>query len=312
MPSSTASRSPVAAWKRIPLGLRYMAGSAFFFSLMALFVKLSGQAGVPSMQIVFARCAVMLVLTYAMLWQASVTSRGVDRRSLFLRGFTGFTALSIFYFALTEIPLGDAATIYNTAPIHTALLAGLFLHERVRGVVVVAIALSLVGVTLIAKPSFVFAGTEASYPAWIVYAALGGAFLSGAAYTFVRKLKDTDHPLVVILWFSWVGALGSLPFALTETLGVAGRGAFAPWVLPSGWTWLWLLMVGVMTHIAQVCLTRGLHLEPAGRASAVGYLQVVFAFVWGLLFFGTVPDLLTLLGAGIVVGGVLLVVRSRR
>lgn len=289
-----------------------MAGSAFFFSLMALFVKLSGQAGVPSMQIVFARCAVMLVLTYAMLWQTGVTSRGVDRRTLFLRGFSGFTALSIFYFALTEIPLGDAATIYNTAPVHTALLAGLFLHERVRPVVLVAIALSLVGVTLIAKPSFVFSSIEASYPAWIVYAALCGAFLSGAAYTFVRKLKDTDHALVVILWFSWVGALGALPFAFTEVLGLEGRGAFAPWVLPSGRTWLWLLMVGVMTHIAQLCLTRGLHLEAAGRASAVGYLQVVFAFVWGLLFFGTVPDALTLLGAGIVVGGVLLVVRARR
>ncbi|MEM8601258.1 MAG: DMT family transporter [Bacteroidota bacterium] len=312
MTSDLASRSPLAAWHRIPLGLRYMAGSAFFFSLMALFVKLSGQAGVPSMQIVFARCAVMLVLTYAMLWQAGVTSRGVDRRNLFLRGFTGFTALSIFYYALTEIPLGDAATIYNTAPVHTALLAGLFLHERVRPVVLIAIALSLVGVTLIAKPSFVFSSAETSYPAWIVYAALGGAFLSGAAYTFVRKLKDTDHALVVILWFSWVGALGALPFAFTPLLGVEGRGAFAAWVLPSGWAWLWLLMVGVMTHIAQVCLTRGLHLEAAGRASAVGYLQVVFAFVWGLLFFGTIPDALTLLGAGIVVGGVLLVVRSRR
>ena len=193
-----------------------MAGSAFFFSLMALFVKLAGQAGVPSMQIVFARCAVMLVLTYAMLWQAGVTSRGVDRRNLFLRGFTGFTALSIFYFALTKIPLGDAATIYNTAPIHTALLAGLFLRERVRGVVVVAIVLSLVGGTLIAKPAFVFVIISASYPSWIVYAALGGAFLSGAAYTFVRKLKDTDHALVVILWFSWVGALGALPFAFVD------------------------------------------------------------------------------------------------
>mgnify|MGYP001803781558 CR=1 FL=1 len=86
-----------------------MAGSAFFFSLMAVFVKLAGRAGVPSMQIVFARCAVMLVLTYAMLWQAGVTSRGVDRRNLFLRGFTCFTALSIFYFALIFIHVWESS-----------------------------------------------------------------------------------------------------------------------------------------------------------------------------------------------------------
>ena len=68
---------------------------------------------------------------------------------------------------------------------------------------------------------------------------------------------------------------------------------------------------GISTLLGQIGLTRGLHLERAGRAVSVGYLQVAFAFVWGALVFGTVPDLQSLAGAVLIVGSVLLIARKR-
>ncbi len=293
-PSPSRRLSPLARARQVPLGLRYMVGAAFFFSVMSLFVKLAGQ-GLPSMQIVLARYVVMLAATHVMLRRAGLSAAGTDRRALVGRSVSGFVALSLFYYAITELPLGDVTTLQYTSPMWTALIAAYFLRERSGRVVWLGMAASIGGTLLVAKPALLFGG--ASLPGVAVAAALVSAVLSGVAYVFVRKLRATDHPLVVIYWFSAIGLALTLPLALPilET--------------PTPAEWAYLLVVGAATQTAQVFLTRGLHLEAAGRATAVGYLQIVFAFGWGALVFGTRPDVWSLLGAAVIVGGVLAVAR---
>jgi drug/metabolite transporter (DMT)-like permease len=128
---------------------------------------------------------------------------------------------------------------------------------------------------------------------------MGGSVLSGLAYTFVRKLRSSDAPLTIIFYLSWIGAVGSLPFALL------GDG----WVWPPPVGWLLLLGVGVTTQVGQFALTRGLHLLEAGTATAIGYVQILFAFLWAVLFFGDTPDTLSLVGAAVILSSVLLIVR---
>ena len=272
-----------------------MMGAALLFSTMTMFVKLAGQR-LPPMQIVLARYVVMLVATHAMLKQAGLSARGTDRKALIGRSLTGFAALSLFYTATTRLSLGDVTTIHYTSPVFTALFAWIALRERTGLRVWASTALSLAGVALVARPSFLFGASPVDQTAALM--ALGGATLSAMAYTFVRKLKDTDAPLVVIYWFSALGLGLALPFALPV------------WLWPTPAEWGFLLAVGVTTQGAQIFLTKGLHLEPAGRATAVGYLQIVFAFGWGLLVFGTSPDVMSLLGAGVIAVGVLLAARK--
>jgi drug/metabolite transporter (DMT)-like permease len=73
---------------------------------------------------------------------------------------------------------------------------------------------------------------------------------------------------------------------------------------------LLLLGVGVTTHLGQVYMTRGLHLERAGRATATALVQIVFAAVWGAIFFSQVPGPLGMVGAALVIAAVLLLGRS--
>jgi drug/metabolite transporter (DMT)-like permease len=272
-----------------------MVGAAFFFSVMTLFVKLAG-ARLPSMQIVLARYVVMLVATQAMLWHARLPAGGTDRPALVGRAVTGFAALSLFYYAVTQLPLGDVTTLQYTSPVWTAIIAAYFLREHTGRIVWAGAALSMVGVLLVARPSFLFGGE--GLPAVPVVAVLCGAFLSASAYTFIRKLRATDPPLVVIYWFCVIGVVLSLPLALPV------------WTAPTPVEWAYLLGVGVSTQIAQLFLTNGLQLEAAGRATSVGYLQIAFAFGWGLLFFGDRLDGWGLLGVGVIVLGVLLVARK--
>jgi drug/metabolite transporter (DMT)-like permease len=292
---ATSTRSNT--FLRIPLGLRFMAGAALCFSLMALFVKLAGRT-LPTMEIVFARSLFMAVFTFGLLRRQGLAPLGNNRLLLLARGAIGVTALSLFYFAISRLPLGDVTAIFYMAPIWTAFSAAFILRERTAGLVLAGIATSLVGVALISRPTFLFGEGLGALDGVAVAAAVGASVLSGLVYTIVRKLRDTDAPDVIIFYLSWVGVVGALPF-------------LANWVMPSGWAWAWLLGAGISTQAGQLFLTRGLHLEQAGRAVSVGYLQVVFAFVWGAIFFGTIPGLQSVVGAVLIVGSVLLIARRR-
>lgn len=279
----------------LPLGLRYMALGAFFFSVMSLLVKLAGQR-LPSQEIVLARSVVMLAICGVAIRARGLPPLGQRHGLLVLRGVFGFGALSCFYYSLVHLPLADATVIQYTNPAWTAVFAIFVLGEGLRRRELGLLGLSLAGVLLVARPGFLAGGGGLDPLAVLV--GLSGALLSGAAYVMVRKLGD-EHHLVIIGYFAAVSVLGSLPFTLTS------------WVAPRGLEWLTLTGVGVSTHLGQVYLTKGLKLERAGRATATALVQIVFAAVWGWLFFADLPDVWGWVGGALVVAAVLLLGRVR-
>jgi drug/metabolite transporter (DMT)-like permease len=281
----------------VPAGLRYMVLAAFFFSLMTLLVKIAGQH-LPSAQLVLARSVVGVALSYGMLRRAGVASWGHRKGLLLFRGLTGFLALLCFFYALARLPLADTTVIVYVSPAFTALLAAFFLKETLRLNEVLGLVISLAGIVFVAQPSFLFGGGADSLDLFAVGIALLGAVFSSLAYVTVRKLRETEHHLVVVFYFPLVATPASIPFMLPDT------------VWPTPHEWFLLLGIGVFTQIAQVYLTKGLHAEKAGRALSMSYVQIVFAALWGFLFFREIPDLACVLGALLVVAGTLVVARS--
>ena len=277
-----------ARGRLISRGLQYMALSAFFFSIMGALVKLVGQR-LPSQEIVFFRSLLVLIFAYAMIKRAGVHPWGNDKKWLVVRGLTGFAALSCFYYGVTHLPLADATLIMYTNPVFTAVFAAIFLGEALEPIDVVGVVLSLVGVVLIAEPSFIFGGASRLEPLSVAIA-LGGAVFSAISYVIVRKLRRSEHALVVVFYFPLIATPASIPTALPDA------------IVPTWTELLILLAIGIVTHIAQVAMTKGLHLEKAGRATAVSYLQVVFAFLLGMLFFEEYPTVLSVVGAVLIVG----------
>ena len=288
-PSTTTSSSA---------GVAYMIGAAFFWSLMSVFVKVVGQH-LPSQQIVFVRAALTLFYSWLLIrWSGSASLWGTNRPMLWLRGLLGFLALSCFFFALTKLPLADATVIHYTNPVFTAVFAAIILKESLSLREGLGAGISLAGVVLIAQPSFLFGETGLN----LVYVgiALLGALSAAMAYVIVRKLRESEHPLVIVFYFPLVSTLGAGPTA-----------AFTNLQWPTAWEWV-LLIGGVAgcAQIAQVLLTKGLHATRAGRAMSVSYLQIVFATLWGFLFFQEIPGLWSGVGTLLVISGTLLVTRS--
>jgi drug/metabolite transporter (DMT)-like permease len=277
----SAPRSPL-----LSPGVRDMVGASLLFAAMALFVKLV-TATLPPAHAMLARSSVGLAMSWGLLRHLRLPARGSRPMLLVLRGAIGFAALICNFHALAITPLGDAVVIFQTQPLWTALLAGLFLGERLSPRVFAGCAVALLGVVLVARPAWLFGvsgGEEASSPVGPLLAATG-ALLSAVAYVIVRALRQSDPPLTVVFWFALVATPASLPGVMAES------------VWPSGVEWPLLLAIGLTVQGAQMLMTRALHREAAGRVAAAGYVQVAFSYAMGLLVLGERPDAASVLGA---------------
>ena len=273
-------------------GIRAMAIGAFWFSIMALLVRLAGRR-LGSMEIVLMRGLMTLGLSWWALKQAGISPWGVQRKLLVFRGALGSMALLCYFYSLLHLPLGEAALIQNMNPVFATLLAAYLLHEHLHAPEVICLVASVFGVLLIAHPAPLFGAAVAAAPPIAIMIALGGALCSGSAYTLVRKMRATEHPFVVVFYLPLLSVPISLPFA------------FAGWIWPNVNEWLLLIGIGITTQLAQVSMTRGLQLERTSRATTTGYLQVAFAVMWGAIVLGEIPDMWTLLGATTIIGSTL-------
>jgi len=275
-----------------------MVVGSLFFSVMSVFAKLAGER-LPTMELVLARVVVTLVMSWWALKSLGIDPWGNNKRLLVWRGLAGFGGLSCYFYAVTHLPLADATVIQFCNPMIAALIAVFALHEPLRMIDVAATALSMVGVVLVAQPSFLFTAGTPLDPVAVVIGVFGAIF-SAIAYVIIRRLGATEHHLVVVFYFPLITGPASLPILAVEGLA-----------MPSGWEWLLLLGIGVTAQLGQIEITKGYKLETAGRASSMTYLQIVLAYTWGVLIFSEFPNALSVLGAVLVVLGVLSVARRQ-
>ena len=275
-----------------------MVASALSFSLMGVCVKQVG-GRIPAAEVVLVRALMNVLFSWLLLRRAGVSPWGQRRGLLIVRGAIGSVALLCVYIALNELPLASATVLQYTYPTFTALLAWLMLGEPIGRRVLLAVLLGWSGVLLVARPAELLGpalglarGASLAGPAVLI--AVAGAFCTALAYVSVRSLARSEHPLVIVFYFPLVAVPLSLPLVLLNP------------VWPTPVELLWLLGVGVFTQMGQVFLTSSLVALPAARATAISYVQVAFAGVWGWLLFGELVDGWTVAGAALVLAATLI------
>lgn len=273
---------------------------SFWFSVMSLLVKLAGR-GLPTMEVVLFRGVLTLAMSAIIVGRAGYRPFGsrATRPLLLARGLIGSVALSCFYTSIVHLPLAESSVIQYTNPIFTALIAALALGERLGWREALGVLAGLLGVVLIARPAALFGGATRLDPHYTAIALLG-ALCSASAYVVIRALGKREHAQVVVLWLPMLTIPLAAPFALDA------------WRWPTGWQWPLLLAVGIATQLGQLELTKGLQLEKAGKATAIGYVQIVFSAVWGVLVFHEHPSAWTIAGAATILGSTVLVAATRR
>jgi drug/metabolite transporter (DMT)-like permease len=284
---------------RITTGVRHMLVGAFWFSVMSVLVKLAGMR-LPSMEIVFFRGILTLAMSYAMVKRARITPiLGVNKRLLVQRGVLGAAALACFLFSLTHLPLAESTLIQYMNPVFAILVAHWWFGERMGRAEWIALVASVTGVLLITRPEFLFGGSASGiHPGHALIALMGAAF-SGSAYATIRQMPK-ERPEVVVLYLPLASVPMSLPFIATN------------WHMPTLSEWLLLIGIGVATQLAQTSMTKGLQVEKTARATMVGYVQIIFAGAWGAMLFAEAITWWTVVGATIVLAGMLSLVVVRK
>lgn len=255
------------------------------FALMNLTVKFLNR--LPATELVLFRSLISLVLSFYFLRKRRVSPWGVQKKYLILRGLCGVTALSLFFYTLQKLPLGSAIILQYLSPIFTALFGIFLLKEKVSPWQWLFFALSFGGIALIK-------GFDQSVSPLLLILGISSAMFAGLAYNFIRKVKDTDHPLVVVLYF---------PLIATPVMAVI---SLFNWVRPVGWEWLLLLLMGLLTQIAQIYMTKAMQSAELNEIAGLKYLGIIFALSFDWLLFGVEYQAIVLLGMALVVGGVLL------
>ncbi len=273
--------------------------SALGFALMSACVKAVSGYGIPVLEIVAARALVSLLLSYLDVKRKRLSVWGSNKPLLLGRGIVGAIALVCVYYSLTTLPLAEATILQYTHPAFTAILALLFLKERLQLPTIVCIGLSLIGLIVMTQPDF-STGLVTGLPVLSVIAALCGALGSAIAYVMVRKLSQTEDASVIIFYFPLI--------ALPVSVALLGD----DFVMPNLEALVLLILVGIFTQVGQIGLTKAMAAEKAGKASAYAYVQVVFSAILGVVFFAEIPTLWTLVGGGLIISAALFNALSRK
>ena len=276
-----------------------MLPSALAFSLMSACVKLVSAHGIPVLEIIAARALVSLGLSYIDVKRKGISMWGHNRKLLLARGAIGTLALFCVYYSLITLPLAEATLLQYLHPMFTALLAFIFLGERVLHSTKVCITLSILGLLVMVLPGL-GVDQQAALPWASIGIALLGALGSSIAYVIVRRLSNIEDVSVIILYYPLI--------ALPLSIFLLG----SDFVMPNFEGLLLLLFVGVFTQVGQVGLTKAMQSESAGKAAGYAYVQVIFAMLFGWIIFSELPSIWSWIGGSIIMIGALVNVLWKR
>ncbi len=292
MPSAATRES--AGRRADRSGILLMLGATLFFMSTNVFVKfLADELSV--FQVTWGRMLFhwLCFLPLFLLPRYRGRVRPNRPRLQLVRSAILYCTNTLFFGSLFYLTLATGASIMYAGPLILVVLSVLFLGEKVGPRRWAAVAFGFAGVLVIMQPGGAFH--------WAMLLPLG-ASVGFALYQIVtRAIAADDHPFTTMFW--------------TPVVGIAAASAVMPfvWQNPSPLGWLWLACSGVTAGAGQFLLIAAFARSEASLLAPFGYSTLVWAALFGIAIFGNYPDVMTLLGAGIVVlAGLYIWVRERQ
>ncbi|MBO4992386.1 MAG: DMT family transporter [Firmicutes bacterium] len=259
--------------------------SAFCFSMMNVFVRLSGD--IPSIEKSFFRNLVAAIFALIILMKTNESFRWKpgNFKYLLLRSVTGTIGILGNFYAVDHLVMADATMLNKMSPFFGVIFSALFLKEKCKPVQGFAVFFAFIGSLFIVKPTFSNVDLLASLVGF------AGGVAAGAAYTTVRYLGLRGEPGPrIVFFFSAFSCLAVVPFIVVD---------FHPLTTTQ---LLLLLMAGLCAAGGQFSITAAYRYAPAREISIYDYSQILFGAVTGYLIFNQIPDGYSIIGYVIILG----------
>ncbi|MBP2304585.1 drug/metabolite transporter (DMT)-like permease [Azospirillum melinis] len=248
----------------------------------------------PTAELAFFRAAAGAVVLVTLWRLVADMGKTKDPVGYVLRCGLGVLALYAFMYALGAAPLALVFLIFLTRALMLPVAARLMLGEMSPPVVWMAVLIGFIGAAIPLVPAL-----QEPEQVWGVLAAMVAAVATAGSQTAVRRLTEAGNaPGMIVLIYSAVSVLGTLPAALPS------------WVTPPAADWPILAVLGLCGLAAQYTAAKAFSKATVGFLAPLDFLAVPAAAGLGWLLFGEVPNMLTGIGAVIVLVAAAVVVSA--
>lgn len=211
-----------------------------------------------------------------------------------LRGVLGVAMMAAFVYAVARLPLSTTYSIFFVAPLLITAMSVPFLGEKVGPRRWTAIAIGLVGVLVLLRP------TGEGLISLSALAVLLAAVMYAISAITVRILARTDSTQSMMVWLMAMIAIG------------AGALAWPQWTPVRSEDWWLIAGIGVAGALGQYAITEAFRLGEASLIAPLEYTALVWGVLLDLTLWGVLPDAITWVGAGIIIASGLYLVRRER
>lgn len=284
-------------WAALPGNVRggiLFITAAAIFSVMIALIKMAGQR-LHVTEILFFRQAVMMLIALPAIlsgWPASM--RSARPKLQVIRIGLAFTAMTLGFAAVIELPLAEATVISFSRTFFTTLLAIFILGEIVRIPRWTGLVAGFAGVLIVIWPDQTHTLNH-----WHLMA-LGSATCVAFVSIIIRILAQIDQPVTILTY----QALGVGLLMLGPTIWF--------WVTPTATEWAILIAIGALSAVAQYLNILAFRSGEASALAPLEYSRLLFTTILGLWLFAEWPEARVWIGATLIIGAALWVLHRER
>ena len=275
----------------------------FLFSIQDIIIKhFSSHYSV--LQIVFVRGLIALGL-FALFFRftrETIPLQSKRPKLMLARGLLGFSSYTSYYLAVAAMPLAEVVSITFTMPLFVTAMSALILREKVGIRRWSAVVIGFIGVVVILSPTGDFNSLA------VVFAFM--AAITYASQTILtRFLGDHDHPLTIAFNAILIFTIASGFFSLALLGGIVSVTSEHPslaffgreWVMPTDIDFVLMLVVGGIAAVGFYCLSKAYCSAEASAIAPFEFSYILWAVVFGYLFWNEMPGPTTVIGIGILI-----------
>ncbi len=281
-------------------GIQYMLLASLLFAFMGVAAKELTDS-MSSVEVVFFRNVFGVFFILISIYKSPLKQLGGRFWLLIFRGVAGFVALLFFFYNISQIPLGEAMTFSKTSTIFTAVLAYIFLKEKLGIKGWIGVFIGFIGIVFITE----FDGSSLEKSDYLGILSGVGAAL---AYTSVRELRNFYDTRAIVLSFMTIGTIGPIILMIIGSFYSNPNLDFmlGTFVMPKVDDWIYIILLGIFSTYAQIYMTKAYTFAKAGIIGTISYSNIVFSIILGLLWGDAFPSMLIILGIIlIVISGIL-------
>lgn len=270
-------------------GISYILIATLSFAIMNAMAK--DLSEFHPMQVVFFRAFGTFTFVFPYMLYRRVNLIGTKPLLLLLRGLAGVISLSAFFIAIQRIPLGSAISIRYLGPIFGALLAFIYLKEKINGWQWFSFVIAFSGVIFLK-------GFDLRIDYLSLFLVLLSAFFIGVVFVLIRYLSATESYLTIINYFMVICILVSMFFVHA-------------WRIPYTHEWMSVIGIGTFGMVGQVFMTKAFRTEEASVLAPFKYMELVYALLMGYFIFGESYTILPFLGIACIMAGMIMNVMAK-